>query len=84
MEPAARDPQKESMRTMLLYAGIALTIAGVLSLSFALLNMFGYYHVLDGPAGLYSRLHRRMIIFQMAGLVLAVAGAVCLIIRSRM
>ncbi len=70
------------MRTMLLCAGTALAIAGVVSLSYALLNMFGYYHVLDGPAGLYGRLHRRMIIFLMAGLVLAAAGAACLIICS--
>jgi hypothetical protein len=72
------------MRTMLLCAGTALAIAGVVSLSYALLNMFGYYHVLDGPAGLYGRLHRRMIIFLVVGLVLAAAGAACLIIRSRM
>ena len=70
------------MGKMLLYAGILLVIAGVLSLAYALLNMFAYYHVLDGSAGLYSSLHRRMIVFLMTGLVLAAAGTACLIIRS--
>ncbi len=70
------------MGTMLLCAGIALAIAGALSLSYALLNWFAYRHVLDGSAGLYGRLHRRMIIFLVAGFVLAAAGAACLIICS--
>ena len=71
------------MKRMLLIAGITLTIASVLSLLFAALNLFGYYHVLDGSAELYSRLYQRMIVFGLIGIVLAVLGAVCFIIRLK-
>ena len=71
------------MKRMLLIVGITLTIASVLSLLYAALNLFGYYHVLDGSAELYSRLHQRMIVFGLIGIVLAVLGAVCFIIRLK-
>lgn len=71
------------MKKMLLTAGIILIIAGVLSLLYAALNLFGYYHVLDGSADLYRNLHRRMITFGLSGIVLAVLGAACLIIRLK-
>ena len=71
------------MKKMLLIAGIILIIASVLSLLYAALNLFGYYHVLDGSAGLYSSLHRRMITFGLIGIVLAVLGTVCFIIRLK-
>ena len=73
----------ESMKKMLLIAGITLIIASVLSLLYAALNLFGYYHVLDGSADLYSSLHRRMITFCLIGIVLAVLGTVCFIIRLK-
>jgi len=73
----------ESMKKMLLIAGITLIIASVLSLLYAALNLFGYYHVLDGSADLYSSLHRRMITFGLIGIVLAVLGTVCFIIRLK-
>ena len=37
---------------MLLRAGITLIIAGVLALLYAALNLFVYYHALDGSAEL--------------------------------
>lgn len=71
------------MKKMLLIAGIILIIAGVLSLLYAALNLFGYYHVLDGSTELYSRMYQRMITFGLSGIVLAVLGTACLIIRLK-
>ena len=71
------------MKKLLLVLGILFIIAGVLSLAFAALNMFGYYSVLDGSNSLYRRLHRYMIIFFIAGSVLLIIGIVLLILRSR-
>ena len=71
------------MKKMLFIAGIILIIAGVLSLLYAALNLFGYYHVLDGSADLYSRMYRRMITFGLSGIVLAVLGIVSLFIRLK-
>ena len=75
--------QEEGMKKLLLIVGIMSMIVCVLSLLFAALSLFGYYHVLDGTAELYIRLHQRMIIFFVIGIVLAVIGIVCLIIRSK-
>ena len=71
------------MKKLLLIVGIMSIIVCVLSLLFAALNLFGYYHVLDGTAELYIRLHRRMIIFFVIGIVFAVIGIVCFIIRTK-
>ena len=71
------------MKKILLVVGILLIVAGVLSLAYAAINWFGYYHVLDGSHDLYERLNRRRIIFGIAGLVLTAIGIVCLIIRGR-
>ena len=67
----------------LLIVGIVCLALGVLSLLIAVFSRFSYYHVMDGSSGLYTALHRRMIVFGVIGLVLAVIGAVCLIIRSK-
>ena len=75
--------KEESMKKMLFIAGIILIIAGVLSLLYAVLNLFGYYHVLDGSADLYRNLHRRMITFGLSGIVLTVLGTVCLLIHLK-
>ena len=71
------------MKKLLLIIGIVILVVCVLFLLFAALNLFGYYHVLDGSPALYDRLHRRMIVFSASGVALAVIGAVCLIVRSR-
>ncbi len=70
------------MKKALLIIGIAAITAGVLSLIFALLNLYGYYHVMDGSAALYDRLHRRMILAFIIGAVLAGIGIICIIMRA--
>ena len=72
------------MKKLLLITGMILIIACILSLLFALLNYFGYYHVLDGSASLYAKLHRRMILFLVLGIVLGIAGAVCIVTRTKL
>ena len=71
------------MKKTLLIAGIILMVLALLSLLYGGLNMFGYYHVLDGSSSLYHRLHSRMILFFIIAAVLALIGTACLIIRSR-
>ena len=63
------------MKKALLVAGIVMIIDCVLSMIYAGLNLFGYYHVLDGSAELYSRMHQSMIVFGLIGIVLGVLGA---------
>jgi len=72
------------MKKFLLVAGIVIIIAGVIALLFSALQQFGYYHLLDGEAEMYIRLHWRMIISLVIGIVLVVIGAVCLIVRTKM
>lgn len=72
------------MKKTLLVIGIVLIVLGVLSLMYAALNLFVYYNALDGSASLYSRLHQRIIIFFVIGIILVVAGIICIIARYRM
>ena len=72
------------MKKLLLMVGIILIIACVLSLLYAALNLFVYYHALDGSAELYSSLHQRTITFGIIGIVLAVLGTLCFIFRSKL
>ncbi|MBO4407114.1 MAG: hypothetical protein J5849_05375 [Clostridia bacterium] len=71
------------MRNVLLVVGILLLVACVLSLAFSLLNLFGYYRVMDGSESLYHRLRQRMTVSLIVGIVLAALGAACLIVRAR-
>lgn len=71
------------MKKVLLIFGIVIISAGVLSLMFAGLNMFAYNGTLDGSAELYGAMQRRMIIFGVVGIVLAIIGTACIIIRSK-
>ena len=61
--------------------GIVILIAGVIALVFSALQGYGYYHLLDGEADLYIRLHRRMLLFFVIGMILAVIGVSCITIR---
>ena len=70
------------MRTFLLIAGIVLSVACVLSASFAALNLHGYYHLLDGSTEHYKRLHKRAIVFFTAAAVLLIVSVACFIIRA--
>lgn len=70
------------MKEVLFVVGIVLIILCVLSLLFAGLNWFGYYNLLDGSSEQYARLRRRMIIFLITGIILAVIGIASLIAQS--
>ena len=72
------------MKKALLTAGIILITAGALSLIFAALCLFGYFHVLDGSPELYSRLRRFSVLFFALGGVLTAAGIACFGIRTRL
>ena len=69
------------MKKALLIIGIAVLVLGVIALLLALFFRWAYMGVLDGTQALYDRLHRRMIISLVIGIILAVIGAVCLIVR---
>ena len=69
------------MKKLLLVIGIVIIIAGVVALLFSALQGYGYYHLLDGDADMYTRLHRRMLLFFAVGIVLVVIGVSCIIIR---
>ena len=71
------------MKKLFLIVGIISILACIVFLLFALLHMYGYYNVVDGSAGLYSRLHRRMIVFSVIGIVFAVIGIVSIIIHAK-
>ena len=71
------------MKTFLLIVGIIVIIACVLSVLFAALSLYGYYHVLDGSSELYARMQRRAVIFFIVAAVLAVAAVACFIIRAK-
>ena len=77
------DALEAIMKTVLLVVGIISIIACVLSLLYAALNRHGYYHLLDGDGDMYSRMHRRMIVFFIVGVIFAALATVCLIIRSK-
>ena len=68
------------MEELLLIVGVISVIVSVLSLLYSALNRHGYYNLLDGEGDIYTRLRRRMIIFFVIGIVLAVIGIVCVII----
>ena len=69
------------MKDYLLILGIAVIAVGVIALLFSALQCYGYYHLLDGDSELYIGLHRRMIIFLVVGIILAIIGVSCIIIR---
>ena len=68
-------------KIVLLISGVLIIIAGVIALLFSALQGYGYYHLLDGDADMYSRLHRRMILSLGIGIVLVVIGAISIIRR---
>ena len=70
------------MKIFLLVLGIVMIAAAVLSVLFAALNLYGYYHALDGSSELYARMRIRAVIFFIVGTVLAVAAVACFIFRA--
>ena len=69
------------MKKLLLIIGIVIILVGVIALVFSALQRYGYYHLLDGDADLYTGLHRRMILFFVIGIILVVMGVSCIILR---
>ena len=70
------------MKKVLLIIGMIVITHAVLSLLFSALQGYGYYHLLDGDADMYIGMHRRMILFFVIGIVLAVVGFMCIRIRN--
>lgn len=71
------------MEKLLFVFGIISIVACVLSLLYGALNRFGYYNLLDADGGKYTKLRRRMTTSFALGIVLAVVGIACLVIRSK-
>ena len=71
------------MKIFLLIAGIVLAVACVLSALYAALNLYGYYHMLDGSAEHYKNLHKRAITFFIIAAVLLIISVTCFIIRAK-
>ena len=72
------------MKKLLLIIGGVLIIAGVIALLFSALQLYGYYHLLDGEADMYVAMRWRMIISFVIGMVLVGIGAGCLFIRTKL
>ena len=72
------------MKNLLLITGLVIIIAGVIALLFSALQLYGYYHLLDGEADMYVAMRWRMIISLVIGIVLVAMGAVCLFIRTKL
>ena len=72
------------MKKLLLIISIVLILACVLSLLLGLINMQAYHSLRDGSVEHYNRLHQRMIIYFVAGVVLAVIGIACIIFRFKL
>ena len=72
------------MKVFLLIAGVTVIVACVLSVLFAALNTYVYHNMLDGSPEHYAALRKRAVVFFVIGAVLALAGAACLIIRTRL
>ena len=66
------------MKQVLLIFCIICFFVSALSLSFWALNRFGYNNVMDGTEDLYSRLHKKMIVSLIIGIVFALIGATCM------
>ena len=72
------------MKKLLLIIGVVLIIAGVIALLFSALQLYGYYHLLDGEADMYVAMRWKMSISLVIGIVLLAMGAVCIIARTKM
>ncbi len=72
------------MKKALLIVGIVVIIACVMSLLIAAWNLFAFYHVLDGSPALYDRLHQRSLLCIIFGIVFAVIGTACMIVRYKL
>lgn len=69
------------MKTFILVIGIILLAACVISFIAAALQWFMYRNLLDGSSEQYKRLHDHAITFLVIGIVLALIGGGCIVIR---
>ncbi|MBO4360945.1 MAG: hypothetical protein J5822_08710 [Eubacteriaceae bacterium] len=72
------------MKKLMTVTGIILIVSCVLALLLAAWNLYAYYHVLDGSAAMYARLHHRASVFFFSGIGLALAGALCMVVRTKL
>ena len=72
------------MKKLLLIVGIVLIIACIIALLLAFINMQSYKSLRDGSPSHYDRLHQRMIVYFIIGIVLAVIGIACILLRFKM
>lgn len=63
--------------------GLIALVSGVLSLLLSLFYRWGYYHLMDGSAHQYTMLRERMLLFLIIGIVLGVAGLICMVIGRK-
>ncbi|MBR6007136.1 MAG: hypothetical protein IK064_05855 [Clostridia bacterium] len=71
------------MKKMIMIIGVILLIASVVCLLYAVMNRYVFYHVLDASAEKLDMLHHRMVVSLTVGLVLAAAGAACVVIYTK-
>ena len=73
-----------NMKKLSVIVGILSIIVCAIFLLLAALNMHGYYNLIDGTARHYNRLHQRMIVSFVIGIIFAGIGSACIIIRSKL
>ena len=69
------------MKNLLLIVGIVSLIGSALAMWFSVMNRFIYNGLMDGRSEVYVTLHQRMMVSGVIGIILAVIGAVCMILR---
>ena len=77
------DLRSETMKKLLLIVAVICIISCILSSLFAVFSMMGYFHLHDGSAELYARLHNRMYLGFIAAIIFAISAIICLVIRAR-
>lgn len=71
------------MRKLLLIVGVIIIIACILSLLYAMLNFSAYKSLRDGTPEHYERLYKKAITFLVIGIILALIGVFCFIVRYK-
>ena len=71
------------MNKVLFILGIVSIVISVITLLYAALQRFAYYHTLDGDADMYARMHLHMMVSFVIGIVFAIAAVTCFVMRSK-
>ena len=72
------------MHKGLFILGIASIVIAAIALLYAALQRFAYYHTLDGDGDMYARMHLRMMVSFVIGIVFTIATVACFVIRTKM